>query len=75
MIDILGCVMKQTIITCDLCGGDDMGCYIVIKAKQKWWCWYETGFSRRKIYICENCQESLCAAAKQDRKNRRREND
>jgi hypothetical protein len=66
--------MKRIVITCDLCGGEDMGCYIVIKAKQQWWSWYETGFSRRKIYICEDCQKSLCEAAKADRKHREEDN-
>lgn len=53
---------------CDLCGNfEDLGDYVVIKAKQKWNSWYESGYTRRKILICERCIKSLREAAKEDR--------
>ena len=64
---------KVTQITCDLCGGSDMGSEIVFKVKKRWFSWYETGLSTKKIYICEGCQESLKNAAIQDRKLREKE--
>jgi hypothetical protein len=53
----------RKVITCDLCGTEDLGNYLVIRAKQFWESWWECGFYRRKIYICEGCQKRLKAAA------------
>ena len=53
----------RQVITCDLCGTEDVGEYLVIHAKRKWCLWTEEGLSREKIYICEGCQKRLKAAA------------
>lgn len=53
----------RKVITCDLCGTEDVGEYLVINAKRKWHLWTEEGFSREKIHICEGCQKRLKAAA------------
>ena len=53
----------RKVITCDLCGTEDLGDYLIIPAKQFWESWWEFGFCRRKIYICEGCQKRLKAAA------------
>ena len=59
---------KRKVTTCDLCGSDDMGDYIVLRAKKQWTCWYESGFRRIHIYICENCQKKIKEAAEYSRK-------
>ena len=59
---------KETVLSCDLCGGETMGDYIVIKCKKRWNLWYESGFNSEKIYICERCQNSIRNAAVEDRK-------
>ena len=53
----------RKVITCDLCGTEDLGDYLIILAKQFWESWWECGLCRRKIYICEGCQKRLKAAA------------
>ena len=53
----------RKVITCDLCGTEDLGDYLIIPAKQFWESWLEFGLCRRKIYICEGCQKRLKAAA------------
>lgn len=53
----------RKVITCDLCDTEDVGEYLVIHAKRKWYLWTEEGLSREKIYICEGCQKRLKAAA------------
>lgn len=45
-----------------------MGEYIVLRAKKQWTCWYESGFRRINIYICENCQKKIKEAAEYSRK-------
>ncbi len=66
---------KETRITCDLCGSSDMGSEIVFKVKKRWFSWYETGLSTKKIYICEERQGSLKKTAMQDRKLREKKRD
>lgn len=60
---------KRKVITCDLCGSDDIGDYIVLRAKKQWtrW-WYGPEFIRIHIYICENCQKRIKEAAEYSRK-------
>lgn len=53
----------RKVITCDLCGTEDLGNYLIIPAKQFWKSWWECSLCRRKIYICEGCQKRLKAAA------------
>lgn len=53
----------RKVTTCDLCGTEDLGNYLVIRAKQFWESWWGCGLYRRKIYICEGCQKRLQAAA------------
>ena len=53
----------RKVITCDLCGTEDLGDYLIIPAKQFWESWWEFGLCRRKIYICKGCQKRLKAAA------------
>lgn len=60
-------------VKCSLCGGDDLGCYLIFKTKKRWYSWAETGFDRKTICICEECQRSLQSAAKVDRKSREKE--
>ena len=60
---------------CSLCGGDDLGEYLIFKAKKRWYGWGETGLDRKTICICEECQKSLQVAAKVDRKSREKEED
>lgn len=50
---------KRTVLTCDLCDGSDMGEYLVLKGKKRWFGWQECGMERKKIFICESCQESI----------------
>lgn len=66
---------KVTRITYDLCGSSVLGSEIVFKVKKRWFSWYETGLSTKKICICEDCQESLKKAAVSDRKLRGRKNE
>lgn len=55
---------------CDLCDGDELGSYTLIKVKRYWQSWYEDGFVNEKVCICENCKYSLTAAARKDRELR-----
>lgn len=55
---------------CDLCDGDELGSYTLIKVKRYWQSWDEHGFVNEKVCICENCQDSLRAAARKDRELR-----
>ena len=64
---------KRTVLTCDLCDGSDMGEYLVLKGKKRWFGWQECGMERKKVFICECCQESIRSAAIQDRKLREKE--
>lgn len=59
---------RKTVLSCDLCGGETMGNYIIIKCKQRWDEWDESGFYSKKLYICERCQKSIRNAAVEDRK-------
>lgn len=55
---------------CDLCNGDKLGSYTLIRTKRYWSSFDEDGFVNEKICICENCKDSLMAAARKDRELR-----
>nr|DAK92784.1 MAG TPA: nucleic-acid-binding protein [Caudoviricetes sp.] len=55
-------------LTCDLCGSEDMGEYLVLRGKKRWFSWMECGYNRIKIYICETCQKKIKEAATFSRK-------
>ena len=57
-------------IVCDICGEhifDDNALYF--KAKRRWYGFYERGFHKEEVCVCEDCQNKLRALVKEGADN------